>query len=276
MSKGFNFRRFSLLVRNDLLLNWKHYVLGYVAVVAGMFLFMLLIISDSWTLSVDRSTVIDFRFSDDDWFGFVVAMVAIYFLVVLVSAFGKLKDKTQRVIYLMLPVTSFEKFLHQFILMVLLLGGLLYTTLWIDANLVREYIIWRYEFSEKLIEIFTPYTFFKPLSGAGSTWEAISMTLIVVSLASYFMMANIWFRRFGWIKMMVVLVVAFYLFSVLTVVLSHLFYPEFTRDFRVHLPMVLIPGSQLAFFQVYVYTMVDIAWVFLLAIGYRKFKETEL
>jgi len=275
MNKIFNFRRFSLLVRNDLLINWKHYVLGYIAVLAGMFLFMLLILSDSWTLSADRSTVVDFRFSDDSWFGFVVAMVAIYFIVVLVSAFGKLKDKTQRVTFLMLPVTSLEKFVHQALLF-FLLGGLLFTTLWIDAQLVREYIIWRYEFSEIFIEMFIPYTFFMPLSGAGSTWEAISMVLLIISLTSFFMMANIWFRRFGWIKMVVVLVLALYLFSVCAVGLSYLFFPEMTQDFRVHLPMVTIPGTQLAFFQVYAYVMVDIAWIFLLAIGYAKFKETEL
>jgi hypothetical protein len=275
MSAVFNCKRFTLLVKSDLLLHWKYYLLGYVAVLSGMFLFMLFFIAEPLREAQAGATY-SFVSSDDDWFGFVVAMVAVYFLVLVVSSFGNLKDKTRRLAWLMLPVTAFEKFLHQFLMMVVILGGALYVALWIDAQLVRNYIIWHYELPGEVIAAFTPYRFFTPLSEAGSLWEQITMVLIVVSLASYFMMANIWFRRFGWIKILVFLVVAIYLFSVLITGLSYLFNPELTTDFRAYLPFVPVPGTDISFFQVYMYTMVDIAWVFLLLMGYYKLKETEL
>lgn len=276
MNTFFNVKRFLLLFKNDWLLNGKKNLLGFAALAAGMFLFLLVSLPKPWKHQKIVTDLNFYSWPEGNWFQYVMMMVVVFFVVLLLVSFAQLTDKTTRVRYLMLPASSFEKFLHQFLTYVVFLGGMLLLIFWVDAQLIREYTIWKYKLTDEVVALFAPFKFASLFRDVDSAWEAIAMVTVVLSLACYGLMANLWFRKLGWIKMIVVLIVGVYLFTLMMSGLSHLFYPEQTTGFDVNLPMDNLPGSEISLFTIYITSMSYIAWLFLLVIAYFKFKETQV
>ena len=274
MNATFNIKRFGLLAKSDWQLNWKLNLLGFLAFAAGIFIFMMSTINKPW-LVTNLGKEYWYTHNENNWFSYVMLVVAAYLIVVLLASFREFTSKTTRARYLLLPASQFEKYLYQ-VLTVFSVGAVLYLILWVDAQLVRAYIISYYNLSDEVVKLFEPYRLLTPFKEAGSMWESITMGLIVISLAAFALNANLWFRKFGWLKMIILLMILIYGYAAIMVGFSHLFYPELTKGFNINTPMTLIPGSEIAVFQAFAFVMVDVVWLILLLIGFIKFKESEL
>jgi hypothetical protein len=274
MNAIFNVKRFGLLVKSDWQLNWKQNLLGFLAIAAGLFLFMMVSINKPW-LVPEYSNRYWYTYNENNWFSYVMLVAAAYLIIVLLVAFREFTNKTTRARYLLLPASRFEKYLYQ-VVTVFSVGVILYLILWVDAQLVRAYIIHHYNLTEEVVALFEPFRLLTPFNDADSVWEAVTMGLIVVGLAAYAMNANLWFRKFGWLKMIILLILLIYGYMAIMVGFSHLFYPEATQGFNIHTPTVHIPGTEVPVFKAYAFVVVDVVWLMLLVIGFVKFKESEL
>lgn len=275
MNAIFDIKRFGMLVKSDWQLNWKQNLLGFSVFAAGIFIFMLASINKPW-LVTNQGPNYWYTYNENNWFSYVMLVLAAYLLIILKTSFNQLTTKTTRARYLMLPASHFEKFLYQVLVQIFLQGVILYVILWIDAQLVRTFIISRYDLSEEVVSLFEPFRWLTPFNDADGNWESISMGFIVIGLASLALNANIWFRKFGWLKMVIVVVLLIFAFATMMVGYSHLFYPEATKGFDINTPTSIIPGTEVPLFQAYAFITMDVVWVLLLVIGFFKFKETEL
>lgn len=276
MNTVFSFKRFQLLVKSDLIINWKQYVLGSLAIFAGLFLTIMTFIPKPFRYLVDGREYVNFSWREDDWIGFLMLILVVYFAVLFMTSFSSMKDKASRTRFLLLPASGFEKFLHQFLLYVVVMGPFFYLLYWLDAQLVRQVIIWHYDLSASQIESFNSFQFSLLSEGTNSTWEAVSLVCIPITFACYGLMSNIWFRKLGWVKMIVMLIPIIYLFFVMLTGLSHLFYPEATHGWDANIATVYPPHAKHSIMQMYLHILVNVGWVFLLLIGYFKFKESEV
>jgi hypothetical protein len=267
-------KRFGLLAKSDWQLNWKQNLLGFLAIAAGLFLFMMVSINKPW-LVPNQDQQYWYSYNENNWFSYVMLVVAAYLIIILLGSFKEFTGKTTRARYLLLPASQFEKYLYQ-VLSVFTVGAVLYLILWVDTQLVRAYIISHYNLSDEVIQLFEPFRLLTPFNDTESAWESITMSLIVISLAAYALNANLWFRKFGWLKMIILLMILFFGYASVMVGFSHVFYPEITNGFDINTPTTLIPGTEITVFQAYAFIMVDVAWLILLVIGYFKFKDSEL
>lgn len=275
MNAIFNIKRFGLLAKSDWQLNWKQNLLGFLAFAAGIFIFMMVSMNKPWLVS-NLGKEYWYTHNENNWFSYVMLVAAAYLIIVLLGSFKPFTSKTSRARFLLLPASRFEKYLYEVLMNIFVTGIILYLILWVDAQLVRAYIISYYNLSDEVALLFEPYRLLTPFKEAGSTWESITMGLIVISLAAFALNANLWFRKFGWLKMIILLMILIYGYAAIMVGFSHLFYPELTKGFNINTPMTLIPGSEIAVFQAFAFVMVDVVWLILLLIGFIKFKESEL
>ena len=275
MNAIFNWKRFGMLVKSDWQLHWKQNLLGFAAVFVGMFLFLLLSMPSPWKVEgIPDSNY--YKVSEDSWFPYIMLMFAIYIIIILLTSFNALANKSTRARFLLLPASMVEKFVYQTLTYILFMGIMLYLIFWADAQLIRAVLIDYYNLSDEMIAVFVPYRLTTPFMFSEGGWEAVSMGCIVIGLACYALNANIWFRKLGWLKMVILLGLIFYAFGIMMVGFSHIFYPEHTVGFDTHIPNVVLPGTSTSVFQVYIYGIANIAWIMLLAIAFFKFKETEL
>jgi hypothetical protein len=277
MNSIFSMRRFAALIKNDLLLNGKKNLLGTLAVFGGMFLFMVVTVRKPTGIWIGELRQFQYTFPEDAWVPYLLVMFLVYLLGVITNSFGWLKEKNLRSSYLQIPASSFEKFMY--VIVSFLVAGVAYFLLfWLDAQLTRVYIIWRYDLSESVLVNFAPFKLSSPFTTfSGQLLGKLSLVFGVLCLICYGLLANIWFRRLGWIKLVVLLVGLAYLYVVMLVTMSHVFFPEQVTGFEVHIPGVkLFATSTIDVMEYYIVTMLGIGWLMLLAIGFFKFKETEV
>lgn len=136
--KNFNFRRFGLLLKRDLLGNSKKYLL----LLAGMFIVYFLVeLTLFYFPSVEGGAV---RYAWEEPWARLLERAAVNFSAVslclfvfgMSPVFDTLKTKEQRVDYLMLPATRMEKFVSRWFLSVVMWSVGAFVT-FVAADLVR-------------------------------------------------------------------------------------------------------------------------------------------
>lgn len=259
-NKFFSPRRFGLLLQNDLLLNYKMYLLTLAggAVVTFLFIYYRLY----------RAS--DFRGHNyDEYFAFF--MLGVGALVGL--SFVDLSDKRKIGSYLMLPGSTFEKYMVQFFVRVIVLVPLALLIFWVDARLARFSVLHTDPvFPTKIL--IEPFDYSHIWQSFGdNTSERLALILIFFSLGSWLFSVRILFRRFSLAKTILSGVAVGYLLACVFVLFSHLFYPE-TKGFDVLLPIYFV-FPDIVNMQLYTYLIGWFSWLFLLPFGYFKLKEKE-
>ena len=134
MNKTFDLHRFGMVLRWDLLTNWK----GYFNRIAGLAIGIILL-SISMLYSFPHSYFIEEgdlgNYYECRMTGF---LAAIYILLIFVSAsniFGNMKTKLQRESFLMLPANNLEKYAARFLMMSV--GSIL---MMVIATLVADFV----------------------------------------------------------------------------------------------------------------------------------------
>jgi hypothetical protein len=140
MNKTFDLHRFGMVLRWDLLTNWKAYLYRTAALVIGI---ILVTISELYSFS--HSNFIEGRGLDDYYEysmigGLAVIFVSLFF-VAASNIFGNMKTKLQRESFLMLPANNLEKYAARFLMMSI--GSILMIMM---ATLIADFVQFVFSF----------------------------------------------------------------------------------------------------------------------------------
>ena len=279
-NKFFSYSRFYRLLRNDILLNHKKYLLT----IAGAFILGFIFILMQMPNYMYNDTA--FKYDSSSYRNlFTMCLVGLGAFVG--SGFSELSSKIKTSNYLLMPASTFEKFLCQFVLRALAGTVIFLVIFWIDAHLARIAALRHIEYSNGQLAGSEKYSYIEkfhysmfliksnyPIVKNWRLFEGIGMILIIFSSGMFLFSVKIFFRKLGLIKTGIALVAAIFLTGVLTVGVSHLFYPE-TKGFNVaNIGYFLSNGYTNN--DIFHYSIGYLAPLFLLPLGYFKLKEKQL
>lgn len=282
-NKFFSFNRFYLLLRNDMLLNYKKYLLT----IAGAFILGFIILytnMPSYVTKGEFSYVFDsMRYTQL----FVMSLIGL--LAFVGSAFPNLGSKVKTSNYLLLPSSTFEKFLSQFVIYVLAGTLIFLIVFWVDAQLARYIALMNLKERnnellgvdrEKYIEMFK-YSMLivkstQPVITYCKLFEGLGVLFVMFSVGMYFFSVKLFFQKLGFVKTAISLIVIGYLGVVFMTLISHLFYPDANSLFEISNEMNYKLKNGYLNFEIWMYLTAFAASLFIIPFGYFKLKEKEL
>lgn len=270
----FNLNRFTLLLKQDLLINRTKYLLTIIGL--GLIAYVLCY----WFLSSCKSTLV--RYPEQINF-YYMACFAFYMMavgVVLGTAFPDLTDKIKRGNYLLSPGSTLEKVMLQFLIRIGLFVPIALGIFWIairlaKASLTPEVLSNTRFFDPSLI----PYFEFRLLITKGidklwDTWQIVFTIFGLFSYGTYLFAGATYFKRYALVKTVIASVVILFLSMSFSVLLSHIFYPEITQGFNTKLNEFAVT-EYLSSFELFLLALSVLSWIFFLCIAYFKLKEKE-
>ncbi|MDD3080273.1 MAG: hypothetical protein PHH37_14395 [Paludibacter sp.] len=261
----FSFNRFGLLLRNDILLNYKQYLLMIPgAFLAGYVILYLNMPTNQYARDFYPST-----------YGglFIVCLIGLGAFIGL--GFPSLNSKTGAQNYLLIPCSTFEKFLSQFIIRIVIGTALFFVLFYIDALLARVtalQVLSRYE-SHAQIPVFQySYLFYNMNEDQSLIKDALF--LFFVSLGMYLFSVRLYFTKIALLKTILTLAASIIIIMLTVFGFSHLFYPG-AYGLDVHLNHYKIYNNY-DNFDIFMFTILSVPWLFFLPLGYFKLKEKQI
>lgn len=265
----FSLNRFILLLRNDLIINYKSYLFS----LAGAFIIGFIILY----MNMPKYEYLK-HFDSLDYVGmFIISLFAIGGFVG--SSFPELSSKTNTSNYLMLPGSTFEKYMVQFFIRIILGLTCFLTIFWIDAQLARIIATNTLETINKkdIIEPFTYSIFFDKTHqfAPGKTlYDYIATVLALFSIGLYLFSVRLYFKKFALIKSIISLGVVAYIFFLLMALFTQLFYPRL-GNFEIYFNSYEVIANKKNIL-IFSYLIVYLTWLFILPLGYFKLKEKQV
>jgi hypothetical protein len=179
--------------------------------------------------------------------------------------------------YLLLPASTFEKVLTQFLINIVL-GSILFVLLfYLDIHLAR----WTMQLKESVqsgsvvIEEFQVSMLYKGVGATNTFWGKLFFVMFIFSTGTFLFSVRLFFQRFALVKSIICGIGLLFFAFCLLVLYSHLFYPEKVEGFNLSLNdyEVCIGVTN---YQMFVYTIFYFAWLFCLPLAYFKLKEKQL
>lgn len=262
-NKYFNPGRFAHLFRNDMLINQKTYLFAIAGLSIAIYAFTYLIM---------RTNRGGFNRADD-----YIPLILIYLMAIGIAigtAFPALMNQIKTSNYLMAPGSTFEKYMVQFSIRVILFIPLALLIFWIGTHLAKASLIpdSRINFDPSRIPDFHFSDLFKDVP----TFRDKFMIIIsIFSFATVLFAGSAYFNRFALVKTLIVSGIIIWAVVFSLVLLSHIFYPASTHGFEVELKTYKITEDLLNV-QLAAYLMGGLSWIFFLVLGYFKLKEKEV
>lgn len=261
----FSFRRFYLLLRNDMLLNYKKYlftILG--ALIVGYII-----------LYVQMPT----REYQGDYEAFrypVVFSICLIGLGAFIGmSFPALSSKTSTINYLLMPSSTFEKFLSQFLIRIVVGTALFFVIFWVDAHLARATALISLNKLENAphIKLFEFADLFFSIK-AEQPLIAGAMVTFCVSVGVFLFSVRMFFKKMAMVKTAIALAVLVFSVVIIVVMFSHIFYPGTDgMDFRIDTYKLYKEYDNR---DIWIFAMFYFSWLFFLPLGYFKLKEKEV
>jgi len=262
-NKYFSMGRFARLFRNDLMINQKTYFFAMVGISIALF---------TITYSLMRSNT---RFNENDF----TALFLMYLMgigVLIGTGFPAFSSSTKTNHYLLIPASSFEKFLVQFVIRIILLMPIALGIFWIDMHMAKATMI------PDLANGFDPATqikdfHFNMLFNQIDPGHEIKMFILsLFSVSTILFAGSAFFNRFALVKTLIVSAIIVFTVYCSFVFFSHIFYPEVVHGFDVHLNHYVIDGDNLNNLTFLGYIIGGLSWLFFLPLAYFKLKEKEV
>ena len=182
LNNYFSFKRFSLLLQQDLLINRTKYLLGILGL--GLISYLLFY----WYLSTNKSQIISYAESINNRYMTCFMFYIMGVGAVVGTAFPELSDKIKTANYLLSPGSTFEKFLVQFLLRIGLFVPIALGIFWIairlaKASLLPEMLYGNQFFDPSLV----PYFKFRLLvtREVDQLWSIPEILIMVFGFFSY-------------------------------------------------------------------------------------------
>lgn len=272
----FSWERFVKLMKQEWVMNRYRLLFGLaVALIAGVvFMAYRLSVDPNMfeQISFDEWNNASVRMANSGYFGaFMVFMLS---LVIVIGMSFYWQTKHQRLRFMMVPASTFEKYLSAFLLR--FVGGFILTLLlfWVCANLGRLVVELTPRYQAVAIEgfAFEPFgyrLFLSPDYGMGENLWRTLFTLF--SIGAFFFVVPLFFKKLALLKTSLLFFVVLGGLILLLVGLSHLFFPE-AKGFEILLVTYRI-SPNLEAFELLLNIIEFSAFPVFLLIGYFKLKE---
>ncbi len=271
MNTFFNLKRFGLLMRHDLLLNRIKYLMTLLVLALAIYSVLVYMMNiQLYYFSISKGATYSGNPGSGYQQWFTIFMIGLGVFVGL--SFADLGNKVKRTSALLIPASNFEKFLHPFLLRGILGAILYFITFWLAAQLARltaqsfpniqatNLYILPFKFSMIFNDMYPPLKAYAVLA--------------FLSMATFLYSIPLFFKKMALLKTVNTLFVVGFLYLVVMVLLTHLFYPEID-GFKVHCDEYMIT-KEISNWVILMYYIASISWIFLLLIGYFKLKELKL
>lgn len=264
MQKYFDPNRFYNAFKHDLMLNLRSYVSFGVGLFLGLIFIDFLFIQNAGRTFTEHNYRLLFYFT------FLITSV-----LVIGTSFPLLRNKKSIVHYLILPASTFEKFLIEFILRIVLFIPFFLVLFWLDFKLAGA-IYNLFEWSNATrIDSFTILEPFDILP-FNTTLDIVAFIGFFLTLATFLFAGASYFRKYAVYKTLLSFTVIVGSFIVLFIAFTKIFYPEsmyastsiYVETYRI--------SEYLNNAQLFFYTIAIAASLFLLPLAYFKLKEKQL
>ena len=281
-NKFFSFSRFYLLLRNDMLLNRQKYHL----VVSGAFIFVFVFLY----MQMPKIEQLDNTHWIFDGRRYLYVFVMGLFVLggFITTAFSDLSNKVKTSNYLLIPASTFEKFLSQFFIKIVIGTAIFLFVFWVDAHLARAVAlsqmqgpnhepatanaangIAKFHYSMFLIKDQYPTVTYWKFA------EGLAMIMGIFSIGLYLFSSKLFFKKKGSIKSPILLIVGFYIVINLMVMFLYNNYSYlFTKVAADNIEYKLQNGY--TNIEILKFSIAYFAPLFLIPLGYFKLKEKQL
>jgi len=262
-NKYFSPERFARLFQNDLMINQKAYLFALAGIGIAIYAF---------TYSIMRTNGGGFNRHDD-----YIPLILIYLMAIgtlIGTAFPALNNQIKTSNYLLSPGSTFEKYMVQFVIRVVLFIPLALVIFWIGVHLAKASLIPnpRFHIDPSKIPDFHLSDLFKEVPTFRDKFMIVAS---IFSMATVLFAGSAYFNRFALVKTLIVsaIIVGAVVFSF--VFFSHIFYPVETHGFDIKLKAFKI-AEDLYNIQLAAYLLGGLSWLFFLPLAYFKLKEKEV
>lgn len=272
----FSFKRFWLLLRNDIIINYKKYLNFFIALTIIGFVYSYNKMPTkyekrNWGVSYVNGKLTEtnkFQFTRYRYDDILFTLGLLSLGLAAGSSFSSLNKKNTARAYQLIPGSTFEKFLSEYLLIIIITGGLFLIILWIDVVLARKLALMVFEGdSTYAIEQFS-------LSKFISNNKAVILSMIFI-IHLLFTLRH-FFEKNPLVKGILATAVLFFITIGIMMSISYGFFPkEFAEGRKIYL------GDKLSLdgrdYYGYWLTITSvIGTLFLLPLGYYKLKEKQL
>lgn len=267
----FNLKRFSRLLKQDLLFNGTKYLLTIVGLGLVSYLFLY------WFLNSNKNFLIQNNDSINSNYGTCFAFFMVAVGVIVGTAFSDLSDKIKTENYLLYPGSALEKFMLQFLLRIGFFIPIALGLFWIAIRLAKASLV---PGESGLDPSLIPYFEFRFLVTKYSSnelydiWTILVMVFGIFSYGTYLFAGTTHFKRYALVKTVIVSVIVIGISILSLVLLSHGFYPETTQGFDIKLKSFDV-AEDLGSIKLFILLLSLFSWMFFLTIAYFKLKEKE-
>jgi hypothetical protein len=262
-NKYFSPQRFVRLFRNDLLINQKAYLYTPIGLLIAVYILSLLGLRNSNPSYVQNAVYLP---------NFIFYLLGIISLIS--TSFPALKDQIKTSNYLLLPGSTIEKYLLQFVVRIVIFIPLALVIFWIGTHLAKASLLPNPERGFDPSKI--PYFYFSDLfKNVPSFRDKLVIITSIFSLATLLFAGSAYFNRFALVKTAIVVAVVSFLVILTFVCFSHIFYPDETMGFDMKLKIYEITDN-INNVQLAAYLLGCLSWIFFLVLGYFKLKEKEI
>lgn len=262
-NKYFSTQRFVRLFKNDLFINQKTYLFAPVGLLIAIYIFSLLGMRNSNPAYIQNAVYLpNFMF-------YLLGIIAL-----LSTSFPALKDQIKTTNYLLLPGSTIEKYLLQFVVRIAIFIPLALAIFWIGTHLAKASLFLNPEsgFDPSKIPDFYFSDLFKHVP---SFRDKLVIVASIFSFATVLFAGSAYFNRFALVKTAIVVAVVSFLVILTFVTFSHIFYPTETHGFDMKLKIYEI-AEDINNLQLAAYLLGCLSWIFFLVLGYFKLKEKEV
>lgn len=258
----FSLKRFISLIKSDLLINYKKYLMQLGIFVIA--LFALLYLNMPKSIYQGDFTMIKYMGS------FNVGLVAL--VVYAGLSFSAFSNKKTTRTYLLIPSSTLEKYSTQILGRIIVPALVLIVFFGIDANLSR-WVILHTAKTIPSIDIFSYSEALNFIEKYNKMME-LMMILLPLSFGMYFFSTRLFFRKNGFIKSALSLSILLFIGVLIFGIFNKIYFPE-NEFFQMNIPNYKV-NEALNNSDVFAIVLLSVSWGFFIIMGFFKLKEKEL
>ena len=260
-NKYFSPGRFARLLQNDWLIHQKAYLFTLAGISIALYVFTFLLMKTSN------------KFHNDDYIGLFMVNLATIGIVV-GNSFTALKNRNKACNYLLTPGSTFEKYMVQFVVRILIFIPITLFIFWLCMYLAKASLLFLPE-NEINPSGNIPDFHFNILRDVFNRKDIASLLFGIFSGYSLLFAGSVYFKRFAIPKTLIFFGITLGIVFLAFVVFSHLFFPRLTNGFNIDIP-IYNNESGTTNLQIFVEIIFGLAWLFFLPLAYFKLKEKEV
>lgn len=260
-NKYFSLGRLARLLRNDWLINQKTYLFTVIGMSIAVYAIAFMSMQNSVNYNINNYTPLLLFFLMG-----VGAFIG--------NAFPVLKDSIKTTNYLLAPGSTFEKFMVQFLIRMVIFIPLSLIIFWIAMHLAKASLFSNPERSFVPMEDIPDFHFPDLFSQVKSFRDQFIIVTSIFSFATVLFAGSVYFNRFSLVKTLIISWLMIGIVALSFVFFSHIFYPAQTIGLHAQLPDYKISGD-MSNVKLADYLLGGLSWIFFLPLAYFKLKEKE-